>query len=416
MHSHPGPGWQGMSQDDVAAEVGHAAPTKGATGFPLVGLTLGTDGAWSARFWVKTGRRTYQRQWCEAVRVVGQRMAVTYMDELIPPPKLRPELTRTVSAWGPKAQAHLARLRIGVIGAGSVGSIVAEALARIGLQRIALMDFDDVEIVNLDRLLHATRRDALLKRAKVDVIARGIQRGATAADFAVDAWELSITEEDGFRAALDCDILFCCVDRPWPRSVLNLIAYAHLIPVIDGGISVETNKAGNALKRADWRAHVVSPGRKCLECLGQYDPGLVSAERDGYVDDPVYIAGLPKDHQLRRNENVFAFSLSTASFEVLQMLSMVVAPLGLSNPGAQMYHFVTGNLDVDRSECSPNCIYCSLVARGDASGIGVTSTHARAIAARQQREQIRKTWRYRLATLAERILLLVERWTEPPSH
>ena len=47
LHSHPGPGWQDMSGDDIRAEQGHAAAAQGATGLPLVGLTLGTDGAWA---------------------------------------------------------------------------------------------------------------------------------------------------------------------------------------------------------------------------------------------------------------------------------------------------------------------------------------------------------------------------------
>src|SRR5438309_5822495 len=59
LHSHLGPGWQAMSDDDVNAERGHAAATLAATGLPLVGLTAGTDGAWSARFWPKVAPRTF---------------------------------------------------------------------------------------------------------------------------------------------------------------------------------------------------------------------------------------------------------------------------------------------------------------------------------------------------------------------
>jgi molybdopterin/thiamine biosynthesis adenylyltransferase len=43
--------------------------------------------------------------------------------------------------------------------------LVAEALARVGVERITLLDFDTVEMHNLDRLLHARQRDALLARA-----------------------------------------------------------------------------------------------------------------------------------------------------------------------------------------------------------------------------------------------------------
>ena len=44
MHSHPGPGWQGMSEADIEAERDVLAYPAGATGLPLVGLTLGVDG------------------------------------------------------------------------------------------------------------------------------------------------------------------------------------------------------------------------------------------------------------------------------------------------------------------------------------------------------------------------------------
>ena len=56
MHSHPFPGWQGMSGPDIEAEQDVLAYPAGATGLPLVGLTIGTDGYWSARFWEKDSR------------------------------------------------------------------------------------------------------------------------------------------------------------------------------------------------------------------------------------------------------------------------------------------------------------------------------------------------------------------------
>jgi molybdopterin/thiamine biosynthesis adenylyltransferase len=364
MHSHPGPGWQGMSFDDIKAETNLAPSTKGATGLPLVGLTLGTDETWSARFWIKSKPKKYKKYWCSNVRVVGSQLSVSYADHLNPKPKFRKEQTRTISAWGKEKQADLARLRIGIVGAGSVGSIVAEALARMGIKNITLIDFDRVKFINLDRLLHATRMDALLQRSKVSVLAQALCKSATAEKFHVDKFKRSIYDEEGFRAALDCDVLFSCVDRHLGRSILNFIAYAHLIPVVDGGVRVETKKE-NELKRADCGAYIASPGRRCLECLNQYDPGLVQAEKEGYFDDPKYIQGLEKS-SLKGNENVFAFGLCAANFEILQMLMMVIAPMGISNAGSQIYHFVPGILDVLNSDkCNESCLYPSFIAKGD---------------------------------------------------
>jgi hypothetical protein len=265
----------------------------------------------------------------------------------------------------------------------------------MGIARIRLLDFDAVELHNLDRLLHATRRDVSI--AKVAVLARALRKSATASPFEVEALEHSVVEEQGFRAALDCDVLFSCVDRPWPRSMLNFISYAHLIPVIDGGVAVRMRRGGNGLTHADMRAHVAAPTRRCLECLGQYNAGLVSTERDGYLDDPHYIAGLPVDHPIKRNENVFAFGMAAAVLEVFQLLSMVIAPLGMSNPGAQLFHFVNGRMEIEEKfECEPTCYYRKLVAVGDHAGLTLTGRHAAAELARASRT----SWLRRLQQFA----------------
>lgn len=391
LHAHPrGLGWQDMSPDDVAAESGIAAQALAATGLPVVGLTYaGGDGAWSARFWERSGPQQYARRDCASVRIVGDRLRVTYDERQRPQPAVTQELARTLSAWGPAAQADLARLHVGVVGAGSVGALVAEALVRMGVERVRLIDFDSVEHVNRDRLLHATRRDAMRCTAKVESLARGLAESATAKDARIEPLELSVVEPDGALAALDCDVLFSCVDRPWPRYVLNLLAYAHLIPVIDGGIAVERTTNGT-MRGANWKAHVAAPGRRCLECLEQYDPGLVQTERDGFFDDPDYIERLPDEHPMKRNQNVFGFSMGCASLEVGQFVSMVVAPGGLADPGAQTFHLVTGTIDTDARGCLPTCPFgTSLVSLGDHARVEATGVHATATRAREQRARQR---------------------------
>ena len=70
MHSHPGSGWQGLNAIDSDTEGEVLAYPVGATALSLVGLTLGSDGYWSARFWERDGSEMRCR-WCDKVRIVG---------------------------------------------------------------------------------------------------------------------------------------------------------------------------------------------------------------------------------------------------------------------------------------------------------------------------------------------------------
>ncbi len=389
LHSHPGRGWQGMSDDDVAAEQGNAAAVLAATGLPILGLTLAAkDGTWSARFWRKTAPRTYVRAECESVRVVGDGLAVSWHPRLRPPPPTRLELTRTVEAWGKEAQADVARLHVGVAGVGSVGSLIVEALARMGVQRISVFDFDRVERHNLDRILHANAADAEANTPKVEVAARAAALSATSGAFEFAPRELSVCEEEGYRAALDCDVLFSCVDRPWPRSVLNFLAYAHLIPVIDGGIALSRTPSGR-MRSGEWRAHIARPGHRCLACIGQYDPGLVDTERHGLLEDSTYIERLPSDHPLRANQNVFVFGMAAASLELLQLVLLAIGPAGVHSVGGYEFRFPVSELELTHAKCAQGCPYPALVARGETAGAAGTGPHPAANAARKKSRKAR---------------------------
>ncbi len=157
--------------------------------------------------------------------------------------------------------------------------------------------------------------------------------------------------------------------------------YAHQLPVIDGGIRL-VQAAGGGVRRGDIRAHAVAPGRPCLECLGQFTPEDAALERDGYLDDPTYIAGLPEGHHLRARQNVFAFSLMAAGLEVMHLLSLLVTPVGLEFP-PQAYHFIPGKLDDAPAVCKPGCPYQGMTGLGDDAPISVTRPHLVAERARR---------------------------------
>jgi molybdopterin-synthase adenylyltransferase len=399
LHSHTrrSRGWQKMSYDDLDTEERYAPRALAMAGLPLLGLTLAGNEFWSARAWERSGRSEYARRDCESVRVVGERLAMSFHPTLRPAPRFREELSRTISAWGEEAQADLARLHIGIVGLGNIGALVAEALARSGVAWLTLIDFDTVKVINLDRLLNATLRDAELARSKVEVAQAALLAHATAADPRIDAYEWSIVEEEGFRAALDCDVLFSCVDRPWARAVLNFAAYAHLVPVVDGGIRVRTR--GGRMRSADWKAHVATPGRRCLECLEQFSPAFVTLERQGDLDDPSYIDSLPEDHPLRSNENVFAFGMAAASLELMQLLQMVVAPGGVADIGSQHYNLKTGLIDLEPHGCEHGCLYSErLLGVGEDASVSPLGKHPAAEVEREARQAAQLLQQVEVAT------------------
>ncbi len=412
LHSHPGAAtWQSAvdGSADAESERKIANLCREFTGLPLVGLTFSTGSqTWSARAWDQGRGADVSRTDAESVRVLGSALRVGYHPQLRPEPKPQPSQVRTVHSWGDAVQAHLARLRVLVVGAGSVGQLVLEMLARTGIQHIGVMDFDTVEVVNLDRLHGATSLDARLFTSKTELAHRMINQAATADGFEAESFELSICEPEGLTAALDFDVIFSCVDRPWPRHVLNTIAYSGVVPVIDGGIRLEPGTAGG-LRNAYWRSHVVGPGRTCMRCLQQYNVADVQLERDGSLDDLSYIADLPLDSPLRTRQNVYATSLAAASALTNQFLSLVVAPSGFGDPGALRYDLRQHTAKRTNQTCSTDCAYQHGTGVGDAR-TDPTGAHASARSAIAERSAARGNRRIQLARSAMSLTSRFQRW------
>ena len=359
LHGHPGPGWQGMSHDDIVAERDRlAGAAAGRTGMPLVGLTRGTDGAWSGRLWLRRAPHSYQRRWARSVRVVGSRFGITYIHSE-PAVSTVESQVATVSVWGEAAQERLVRASVGIVGLGSVGSLVAEALSRVGLSNLTYIDFDTIETRNLDRTSGATKDDVGLP--KVRVAASSTTRSSTAQEISLREVPYSVLTREGVSAALDCDVLVCCVDRPGPRYLLNTLAYSHLIPVIDGGILAAVKPDGTP-QHVTWRVHTVGPEHACMVCLGQLRRSDVALDRAGKLDDPDYIAGLSEEDKVAiSRRNAFPFSMSVAAHEVLQLIGLVTGVVRIGGLGPQRYDCYPGRMKVQPDAvCNANCEFADL--------------------------------------------------------
>ena len=62
---------------------------------------------------------------------------------------------RTEMLIGKEAVQKLEKAKVAVFGIGGVGSFVCEALARAGIENLILVDYDKIELTNLNRQIHA---------------------------------------------------------------------------------------------------------------------------------------------------------------------------------------------------------------------------------------------------------------------
>ena len=80
----------------------------------------------------------------------------------------RERYTRTKMVIGEQGMETLHRAHVAVFGIGGVGSFAVEALARAGVGKITLVDFDTIVMTNLNRQLHAL--EETIGQAKVDAM------------------------------------------------------------------------------------------------------------------------------------------------------------------------------------------------------------------------------------------------------
>ncbi|WP_211278724.1 hypothetical protein, partial [Mycobacterium lacus] len=149
----------------------------------------------------------------------------------------------------------------------------------------------------------------------------------------------------------------------WPRAILNTIAYADLIPVIDGGLTLETFPDGQ-MRSGSWRAHTLVPGRPCMLCTRQLNQTDIQLDRRGLLDDPTYIERSGRQTAMGA-PNVAAYAASVSAALLAQFVSLTAHPGHQGVPAPLRYVLTTHNLHLLEAATGEHCQYELDTAIGD---------------------------------------------------
>lgn len=309
IHNHGGDDRVAFSDTDLAShERGYPALLDVVRGMPVGALVL-SRGAIAGDLWLPSRKRAE----LDSTEVVGGNRRVLHDRPLAAADLEDARYHRQSLMFGSVGQKLLGDATVGIIGLGGAGAQLAGFLGRVGVGNFILADDERVEVTNLPRI-DATGFDARswlvgpgrpewlarfgrrLARRKIDVAKRTIRRANPKANVKTIFGDFG----DGLVAMefLDCDYLFLAADTMRARLVFNAIVHQYLIPGVQVGAKVRTDRSTGAILDIFSVVRPVTPDVGCLWCNGLINPSKLQDEcfsptqrrEQAYVDDVGIVA------------------------------------------------------------------------------------------------------------------------------
>lgn len=306
VHNHGGTDTVDFSPTDFESHERGYPTLLGLTKRPVGALVL-AERAVAGDIWLRGGSRSSLTR----TVVVGARHA------LMTPRPRRSELAveahygRQALLYGAEGQNILGQAKVGVVGAGGVGMLLVQTLARLGVGHLVVIDPDRIDPTNLPRLPEATRLDAMfwlnredrpaiirslgrrLARHKVHVARRIAQRANSTV--VINAVVGDVADDITAQLLTDCDFIFLAADTMLARDVINQLAYQFLIPTLQVGSKIVVDPATGVVRDIFSVVRSLGSQSGCLRCNGLIDLRRLGEEAIGdadqvrnqrYVDDP----------------------------------------------------------------------------------------------------------------------------------
>lgn len=367
VHNHGGSDLVGFSGDDLAShERGYPALRDILDG-GVVGALVFAPNAVAGDLWLPDGHRVA----LDSMRVIGASARTLRPSPCDAPAGVGETYDRQARLFGDRGQGILREQKVGVIGAGGIGSLVIEYLARLGVGHIVAIDPDRLDVTNLPRVVGSTRWDARwpliapgapgwlqafgrrLAARKVR-IARRIARAANP-DIRFDAICGNLVDDEVAKLLIDCDYLFLAADTMQARLIFNALVHQYLIPGVQLGAKVTVDRTSGDVVDVFSVVRPVHPDRGCLWCNG-----LISAAQ---LQDEAFTEGQRRRQRYVDDDDIPAPSVITlnavaASHAVDQYLFHVTGLSEAEDRPYVRYLPRTGEVVVEAPRSDPTCREC----------------------------------------------------------
>ncbi|WHZ07075.1 MAG: hypothetical protein OJF59_000828 [Cytophagales bacterium] len=290
-------------------------------------------------------------------RILGERKYLSvigvgsefYLDRIQKQSEPNQIYDRQVRAFGQEGQKIVESLRIGIVGLGGTGSVVAQQLAHLGVRDFLLIDPDVLEESNLNRVVGASRDD--IGKDKVTITKELINRINPEAK--VETAKESVLRNSIAEFLLDTDFTFSCTDSHGSRAVLNQLAYQYLLPIIDMGVVIAVR--GQKIENIAARTQLLAPDLACMVCgnLLNYEEVRRDLLSDFERKNDPYITGATEPAP-----SVISLNSTVASMAITMFLNSVVGIPGTAR--LINYNAINGTSRAAVCPKHPTCVVCSM--------------------------------------------------------
>ena len=259
---------------------------------------------------------------------------------------------KRIKGWD---QEKISNATVMVIGAGATGNEVVKNLVLTGIGKIILIDYDFINVSNLNRCVLFNIKSAKKKEYKADVVKEACNDLNPKVEIVALKEDLNDIDEKYYQ----CDVICSCVDNIEARLQANNYAYYYNVPFVDSGID-EFYGSVQAV-------YSVLNDAPCLQCgISNADLDLmwakfsctgqeISSENGETVGKIATIITTTSIIGGIQAQQVLKFILGIESFKKTGKWN-----LGEPLIGKQLnYNGHTNKFDIIQKLKDPNCILCS---------------------------------------------------------